>query len=107
MGPRLQARVPAAGRAARPLPLTPRIALTATADAVTRREIHDRLGLESAVEFVSSVDRPNIRYPGEIKDDPKKQLLAFLRGGEGSATGTRRSDPMTKSMPRQAIPIVF
>ena len=88
-------------------PLTPRIALTATADAVTRREIHDRLGLESAEEFVSSFDRPNIRYTVEIKDDPRKQLLAFLRGGEGSATGTRRSDPMTKSMPRQAIPIVF
>ena len=88
-------------------PLTPRIALTATADAVTRREIHDRLGLESAEEFVSSFDRPNIRYTVEIKDDPRKQLLAFLRGGEGSATGTRRSDQMTNQMPRLDIPIVF
>ena len=69
-------------------PHTPRIALTATADAVTRREIHDRLGLESAEEFVSSFDRPNIRYTVEIKDDPKRQLLAFLRdvaGRDGEA----------------------
>ena len=72
-------------------PLTPRIALTATADAVTRREIHDRLGLESAEEFVSSFDRPNIRYTVEIKDDPRKQLLAFLRGGVGS-NGEGRTD---------------
>ncbi len=64
-------------------PHTPRIALTATADAVTRREIHDRLGLESAEEFVSSFDRPNIRYTVEIKDDPKRQLLAFLREVDG------------------------
>jgi len=64
-------------------PHTPRIALTATADAVTRREIHDRLGLESAVEFVSSFDRPNIRYTVEIKEDPKRQLLAFLRDVDG------------------------
>ncbi len=73
-------------------PLTPRIALTATADAVTRREIHDRLGLESAEEFVSSFDRPNIRYTVEIKDDPKKQLLAFLRGGVGSNGEGREED---------------
>ena len=64
-------------------PHTPRIALTATADAVTRREIHDRLGLESAEEFVSSFDRPNIRYTVEIKEDPKRQLLAFLREVDG------------------------
>ena len=61
-------------------------------DAVTRREIHDRLGLESAVEFVSSFDRPNIRYTVEIKDDPKKQLLAFLRGGVGSNGEGRDED---------------
>ena len=78
-----------------------------SADAVTRREIHDRLGLESAEEFVSSFDRPNIRYTVEIKDDPRKQLLAFLRGGEGAATGTRRSDPMTKPVPKRDIPIVI
>ncbi len=64
-------------------PHTPRIALTATADAVTRREIHDRLGLASAEEFVSSFDRPNIRYTVEIKEDPKRQLLAFLRDVDG------------------------
>ncbi len=64
-------------------PTTPRIALTATADDVTRREIHLRLALSSATEFVSSFDRPNIRYTVVSKDDARKQLLGFLGGGSG------------------------
>src|SRR5688572_5259720 len=43
-------------------PQVPRIALTATADAPTRAEIVERLQLEDARQFVSSFDRPNIRY---------------------------------------------
>jgi len=42
-------------------PQVPRIALTATADAPTRREIVERLALEDAEQFVSSFERPNIR----------------------------------------------
>jgi ATP-dependent DNA helicase RecQ len=57
----------------------PRIALTATADDHTRRDIVERLQLEAARLFVASFDRPNIRYTIVEKDDPRRQLLRFLR----------------------------
>ena len=60
-------------------PDVPRIALTATADAPTRREIVERLALEDAREFVSSFDRPNIRYTVVAKNDSRRQLVDFLR----------------------------
>ncbi len=60
-------------------PSVPRIALTATADAHTRADIVERLALESAQLFVASFDRPNIRYQIVEKDEPRKQLLRFLR----------------------------
>jgi ATP-dependent DNA helicase RecQ len=66
-------------------PQVPRIALTATADPPTRREIVERLGLEDAREFVGSFDRPNIRYHVVAKDDPRRQLLDFLAGHRGEA----------------------
>jgi ATP-dependent DNA helicase RecQ len=60
-------------------PDVPRIALTATADAPTRREIVERLALEDAKQFVSSFDRPNIRYTVVPKDGGgTRQLLDFL-----------------------------
>ena len=60
-------------------PAVPRIALTATADAHTRADIVERLALGSAELFVASFDRPNIRYTIVEKDEPRKQLLRFLR----------------------------
>ena len=66
-------------------PGTPRIALTATADATTRQEIRDRLGLQDAREFVASFDRPNIRYAIAERDDERRQLLAFLEQHAGEA----------------------
>jgi len=59
-------------------PSVPRIALTATADAPTRREIVERLNLESARHFVASFDRPNIRYRVAPKENGRQQLLDFL-----------------------------
>jgi ATP-dependent DNA helicase RecQ len=59
-------------------PDVPRIALTATADAPTRAEIISQLNLENARQFVSSFDRPNIRYHVGIKNNARQQLQAFL-----------------------------
>jgi ATP-dependent DNA helicase RecQ len=66
-------------------PGVPRIALTATADPPTRREIAERLGLQDARQFVASFDRPNIRYRLVAKDDARRQLLDFLEGHRGES----------------------
>ncbi len=60
-------------------PSVPVVAMTATADPPTRMEIIRCLHLDSARLFVGGFDRPNIRYRITIKDNPKEQLLAFLR----------------------------
>ncbi|MEA3195422.1 MAG: ATP-dependent helicase RecQ [Betaproteobacteria bacterium] len=59
-------------------PGVPRIALTATADPQTRDEIIRRLQLEEARVFLSSFDRPNIRYSIVDKDEPRAQVLRFI-----------------------------
>jgi ATP-dependent DNA helicase RecQ len=59
-------------------PKVPRIALTATADDLTRREIVDRLGLAGAPSFVASFDRPNIKYEIVDKQNAQTQLKAFI-----------------------------
>ena len=59
-------------------PGVPRMALTATADAATRAEIVQRLQLEAAGIYVSSFDRPNIRYRIVDKHAAREQLLAFI-----------------------------
>ncbi|MEZ5673514.1 MAG: DNA helicase RecQ [Thiotrichaceae bacterium] len=59
-------------------PDVPRLALTATADPPTRADILKNLGLEHAQLFISSFDRPNIRYRVVPKQKPREQLLDFL-----------------------------
>lgn len=59
-------------------PQVPRIALTATADGKTRKEIQFRLGLDQAQLFLSGFDRPNIHYRIVQKQNARQQLLDFI-----------------------------
>ena len=68
-------------------PNVPRIALTATADAATQAEIVQRLQLEKASVFLSSFDRPNIRYQIVEKDNARAQLLNFIRAEHATDAG--------------------
>jgi ATP-dependent DNA helicase RecQ len=73
------------GELRRIFPSIPLIALTATADEQTRKDIIQRLGLESAKTFISSFDRPNIRYMVVEKQQPMRQLQEFLQRYPGEA----------------------
>ena len=68
-------------------PGVPRIALTATADALTRADIVQHLQLQEARSFVSSFDRPNIRYAIVEKKDPSLQLLRFIEREHAGESG--------------------
>ena len=68
-------------------PTVPRIALTATADTDTRQEIIERLGLDKARIFISSFDRPNIRYRIIDKTNSRSQLLAFIQAEHSNDSG--------------------
>ncbi|MBP0615504.1 DNA helicase RecQ [Jiella mangrovi] len=69
----------------RQFPDTPRMALTATADAPTRAEIQSHLDIAEADAFIAGFDRPNIRYAIEEKDNPRAQLKGFLKRHEGES----------------------
>lgn len=66
-------------------PDVPRIAVTATADEPTRQEIMERLELSAL--YKAGFDRPNIRYDVTVKNNPNKQLLAFLEGRPKDESG--------------------
>ncbi len=68
-------------------PDVPRIALTATADPQTRVEIIRRLALDDARVFISSFDRPNIRYTIVDKQEARAQLLSFIRQDHAGDAG--------------------
>jgi ATP-dependent DNA helicase RecQ len=68
-------------------PDVPRIALTATADIATRKEMIERLRLREPRVFIASFDRPNIRYRLGEKDNPRRQLLQFIRDEHGGESG--------------------
>lgn len=71
----------------REFPQVPRIALTATADMRTRDEIVARLQLQEAQQFISGFDRPNIQYRISQKNNPKIQLMRFLREEQQGNSG--------------------
>ncbi|MCB1886321.1 MAG: DNA helicase RecQ [Rhodocyclaceae bacterium] len=91
-------------------PGVPRIALTATADARGREEIAERLQLTEARRFISSFDRPNIRYRIADKDNPRKQLLSFIRDEHRGEAGIvyclsrRKVDETAAFLVEQGIP---
>jgi ATP-dependent DNA helicase RecQ len=66
-------------------PDVPRMALTATATPETRKEIVERLALSDPDIYVSSFDRPNIRYSVQAKTDARSQLKRFLDSRHGEA----------------------
>lgn len=66
-------------------PNTPRMALTATADAPTRAEILAHLKIDPQDAFIAGFDRPNIRYAIEEKDNPRAQLKRFLKDHDGES----------------------
>jgi ATP-dependent DNA helicase RecQ len=68
-------------------PGVPRIALTATADSTTRKDILEKLDLARASQFVASFDRPNINYQVKLKNNEKKQLLDFIQNRHFSQAG--------------------
>jgi len=91
-------------------PDVPRIALTATADEVTRTEILQRLKLEKARIFVSSFDRPNIRYTIVGKAGARDQLLRFIRAEHAGEAGIvyclsrRKVDETAAWLTAQGVP---
>ena len=95
------------GALAEEWPNVPRIALTATATPETHREITERLHLGRAKHFVSSFDRPNIRYRIEAKGQVRQQLTGFVKDQHAGEAGiiyalSRRKVEQTASWLRDA-----
>jgi len=68
-------------------PNVPRIALTATADAPTKKDIVEKLGLKNDRIFTASFDRPNINYAIVPRQNSKKQLLEFIKENHQNDSG--------------------
>jgi ATP-dependent DNA helicase RecQ len=91
-------------------PDVPRIALTATADELTRSEILTRLDLGRARVFISSFDRPNIRYTIVAKASAREQVLRFIRAEHPGEAGIvyclsrRKVDETAQWLSEQGVP---
>ena len=91
-------------------PNVPRLALTATADALTRSDMVTHLALDEAALFVSSFDRPNIHYHIVEKKDPLPQLLRFIRHEHAGEAGIvycqsrRRVEEVAEALTRAGLP---
>ena len=91
------------GRLRKVFPKIPMIALTATAESHTRRDILERLHLRQARSYIASFDRPNIRYTVMNKIKPLSQLTDFLRNRPGEAgivycLSRKRVDHLTEKL---------
>ena len=82
-------------------PAIARMALTATADEITRRDIIERLSLHDAKTFISSFDRPNIRYRLQAKQRDKHQLRRFIESEHPQDSGIVYVPPRKRA---QAVP---
>jgi ATP-dependent DNA helicase RecQ len=91
-------------------PHVPRIALTATADDNTQKEIILRLKLDQAQHFICGFDRPNIRYLVQLKQNPKQQLMQFIKQEYPQDSGIiycmsrKRVDATAKWLQQQGYP---
>ncbi|MFY7906543.1 MAG: RecQ family ATP-dependent DNA helicase, partial [Burkholderiaceae bacterium] len=91
-------------------PGVPRMALTATADDLTRADMVEHLQLQGAGQFVSSFDRPNIRYTIVEKADPTRQLLRFIQREHAGDAGIvycqsrKRVEEVAELLAREGIP---
>ena len=87
----------------------PRLALTATADDLTRADMVQGLHLQNAQQFISSFDRPNIRYRIVEKKDAFAQLLRFIQhehagdAGVVYAQSRRRVEELAEKLQREGI----
>ena len=94
---------------AKEFPKVPRIALTATADARTRKEIASKLHLANAKHFVVSFDRPNIRYQIALKQNYRQQLLRFLKDEHPNDSGIiyclsrKKTDEVAEWLPHEGF----
>ncbi len=68
-------------------PDVPRVALTATADLRTREEIATALFPDGCRRFITSFDRPNIRYRVRSRSNARRQLLDFIRNEHPDDSG--------------------
>jgi len=59
-------------------PDVPRLALTATADAHTRADILEQLGIPADGMIIAGFDRPNIRYTISPRDNMNRQVADFI-----------------------------
>ncbi len=91
-------------------PNVPRIALTATADTVTRQDIMDKLKLGRAAQFVSSFDRANIYYRVLLKNNDQQQLYDFIQSEHPGEPGIvyvrtrRRADQIASWLQEKGLP---
>ncbi len=90
-------------------PDVPRLALTATADAPTRKEICEQLGIGEDQTFIGGFDRPNIRYRIAEKNQGKQQILEFIKehpkqAGIVYCLSRAGTDSMAEWLNEQGIP---